>query len=211
MSSAHRPWWLLVNQPPGLITTLEEQATPAERGWVITGQPLVQGLAWLTCGPVSALLVIAVLVGAAIVMKATEMPAIAKAGFIAAFLALPALAWGVTIVLANKLSAPHLAAIRQAQTRRATIRWDRGLGQLLYSSDSASEQRLDFSQMRRVYAAPGIGARDVSQVCLVVETDFGPVILLNEALGSPAQKAALAEALEIERQNYARQQKTPLG
>jgi hypothetical protein len=129
-----------------------------------------------------------VLVGAAIVMQATEMPALGKAGFIAAFLGLPALAWGLTIVLANKLSAPHLAAIRQAQTRRAPSRWDRGRGQLLYSPDSVSEERLQFTQMRRVYVAPGIGARDVSQVCLVVETDFGPVILLNEAFGQPGPK-----------------------
>ena len=55
MSSYQRPWWLIVNKPAGLITTVKEETDSGERVFIIRGEPLVQGLVWLTWGPTTAL------------------------------------------------------------------------------------------------------------------------------------------------------------
>ena len=62
MSNYRRPWWLVVNKPAGLVTTVQEESSPGERIFIIRGEPLVQGLVWLTWGPVGALLVILILI-----------------------------------------------------------------------------------------------------------------------------------------------------
>ena len=108
MSKYQRPWWLLVNKPAGLITTIREDSGPNERVFMIKGEPLVQGLAWLTWGPVAALLVIVVLTGLAINLNIRDQAGSTRFLFVAAFLLLPALAWGLVTVLASKLSAKYL-------------------------------------------------------------------------------------------------------
>ena len=108
MSNYQRPWWLMVNKPPGLITTVQEESQPGERIFVIHGEPLVQGLAWLTWGPVTAVLVVGLLTGLALAINVREQTAFIRGGMVMAFLGLPALAWiGVTL-LVNRLSQKHL-------------------------------------------------------------------------------------------------------
>ncbi len=87
-----RPWWLIVNKAGGLITTVQEESSPGERIFIIRGEPLVQGLAWLTWGPVAALLAVVILAGLAINFDVKDQSGAMRALFGAAFLILPALA-----------------------------------------------------------------------------------------------------------------------
>ena len=66
MTRYQRPWWLIVNRSGGLKTTVQEETHPGERIFVVRGEPLIQGLAWLIWGPVAALVVVGILVWLAV-------------------------------------------------------------------------------------------------------------------------------------------------
>jgi len=204
MSAPHRPWWLLINQPAGLVTTIQDQSRPGERVFVVRGEPVVQGLAWLTCGPLAALLALAVVVGLALSADARTQPGMVRLAFIGAFLGLPALAWGLAVVAANMASARPVQAIKAAQTQECTIRMNQQLGQLSYQSAGApGGAQLDYANIRQAHVTPALGATDSKSVYLSLETDDGPVVLLNEQLGSHAQKADLALEIETALQQFA--------
>ena len=74
MNNYQRPWWLVVNKSAGLATTIQEEAYPGERIFIIRGKPLVQGLAWLTWGPGGALLAVVILAWLAIAFKVNVQP-----------------------------------------------------------------------------------------------------------------------------------------
>lgn len=211
MSNYRRPWWLVVNKPTGLITTVhEEPAGPGEQVYIIKGEPVVQGLAWLTWGPVGALAVILLLTGLAISFKISEGSGATKFLFVAAFLALPALAWGVATIIASRASARHLAAERQAEAQEAYICLNQARGELIYQPPGATRrQALPFEAIRRVKVAPPIGARNVKQLRLALETDNGPVVLLPESLGTQNQKIDLSQQIQEALKNYAQNKKSP--
>jgi len=197
VSQHRRPWWLLVNKPAGLVTTIQEESTPNERIFVIRGEPLVQGLAWLIWGPVTALVVVIALTGLAINFNIREQGGGMRFLFIAAFLILPALAWGVATIVMNRLSARHLQAERDAEAQKCVIRLNQAQGQLIYQIPTAdTEEYLAFHQIRGIRATPAIGARDGKSLQLMLHTDRGKIVLLNEALGTTSQKIDLARELE---------------
>ena len=203
MSSYQRPWWLLVNKPAGLITTIHEDSGPDERGFRVHGEPLVQGLAWLTWGPVAALVIVLILTGLAIGLNVSEQSGLTRFLFVAAFLTLPALAWGATTIVTNRLAAKHLEAERRAEAQDCFIRLNQKRGELSYKmSPSEAGARLAFGRIRRVRVAPGLGARDRKAMCLTLDTDGGAVVLLNEKLGTQAQKADLAHEIQKSLNNF---------
>ena len=205
MNNSRRPWWLLVNRPAGLVTTIHVESVPGQRRLIVRGEPVVQGLTWLTCGPISALLVIAFLTALAILVDVRAQGNIYRVLFIAAFLGLPALAWGITILIANRLSAPHLAAIRQADSQKRVIILDHRQGILSYNPSPSSEiHQIPYQQIQRVHVIPAIGAQDGTAVYLSLETDEGTIVLLGESLGSQAQKADLALEIDTAIQNHLR-------
>lgn len=204
MSGTPRPWWLLINKPAGLVTTIEDRSRPDERVFVIRGEPVVQGLAWLTCGPVAALLAIAVLTALAIAISAQTQPGTVRLLFVAAFLGFPALAWGLAVIIANRVSSRYVQAIRAAETQTCVIRLNQKTGKLTCNPpDEAEPIELSFEQIEHVHVTPALGARDSKSVVLALETSRGSVILLNEKLGNHAQKADVAQAIEAARQTYA--------
>ena len=197
MSRYQRPWWLLVNKSAGLITTIDEESGSDERCFRIRGEPLVQGLAWLTWGPVAALVVILVLTGLAIGLNVRAQSGAIRFLFVAAFLILPALAWGAVTIVANRLAAKHLTAERRAETQECFIRLNQQRGELAYGSNRSDEdKRFAFGRIRQVRVSPGIGVRDRKSMCLTLDTDSGAVVLLNEKLGTRAQKADLAHEIQ---------------
>jgi hypothetical protein len=176
---------------------------PGERRFIIRGEPVVQGLTWLTCGPISALLVIAILTGMAIFFDMREQESIYRVLLIAAFLGLPALAWGMTIVVANRLSASHLAAIKRAESQECVITLKHRQGILSYKTPQSSEvYQIPYQQIQQAHVIPAIGAQDGTSVYLALETDEGTIVLLSELLGSQAQKADLALEIETSVRNY---------
>jgi hypothetical protein len=204
MSSYRRPWWLIVNRPAGLITTVKEESAPGERVFIIRGEPLVQGLAWLTWGPVSAVLVVFLLAGLALAFQVREQATAIQGGVIVAFLALPALAWvGATIIL-NRLSQKHLQAERQADTHECRIRLKQDTAELLFRPRLyAQEQRLAYDQIRQARISYPLGERTSKTVRLTLDTDAGPVTLLGEELGSRLQKVDLANEIQQALKAYA--------
>lgn len=205
MNNPRRPWWLLVNRPAGLVTTIHDESVPGQRKFIIRGEPVVQGLTWLTCGPISALLVIAGLTALAILFDVRAQGTIYRVLFIAAFLGLPALVWGLTILIANRLSASHLATIREAESQECVITLKHRKGILSYKAPLTSESfQIPYRQIRQVHVTPAIGAQDGNAVYLSLETDEGTIVLLSESLGSQAQKADLALEIETAIQNYLR-------
>ena len=176
---------------------------PGERTFVIRGEPVVQGLTWLTCGPISALLVISVLTALAVLLDVTGQENIYRVLFIAAFLGLPALAWAITILAANRLSASHLAAIKQAESQECVITLKHRQGILSYKTPQSSQAyQIPYQQIQQAHVIPAIGAQDATMVYLALETDEGTIVLLSESLGSQAQKADLALEIQTAIQNY---------
>lgn len=200
----HRPWWLVVNKSANLITTVREEVRPGERLFIIRGEPLVQGLGWLIWGPAGALGVILLLAGLAVAFEINQQNWGLKALFIVAFLGLPALAWGVAAGLVTRLSARHLQAERQAETQECIIRLNQPQRELSYRSTAQpNEVKLTFEEIRQAKVAHPIGGRDTQTVQLMLETSQGPLILLNEALGSLNQKMDLAQEIQQALRDYA--------
>jgi hypothetical protein len=197
MSSYQRPWWLLVNKPPGLITTVQEESRPGERVFIIHGEPLVQGLAWLTWGPVIAVLVVLLLAGLALILNVREQSGFVRGAIVAAFLGLPALAWIGTTLLLNRLSQKHLQAERQADARECVIRLCQGEKVFYFrSSDESQEQSLPYSKIDQAKVTRPIGEQVGKNVRLTLNTDDGPVTVLDEALGTRIQKIDLATEIQ---------------
>jgi hypothetical protein len=201
VSTYKRPWWLPVNKPAGLITSVREESTADERRFIIRGEPLVQGLAWLTWGPAAALLVVAALTGAAIMLDIRAQGGPLRILFIATFLVLPAATWGLAVLAANRLAARHLETERQTEAQECQIRLNQMAGEFLYNI-GGQEEKLAFKDIRQVRVTRAIGSRDGKSLCLTLSTKDGVVVLLNERLGSEAQKVDLAREIQTALDTY---------
>jgi hypothetical protein len=198
-----RPWWLIVNKSARLITTVHEEVRPGERVFVVRGEPSVQGLGWLTWGPVGALVVILILAGLAVALEISKQGWAIKALFIVAFLALPALVWGLVSFLLTRISASLVQAERQAEAQECMLRLDHHQRQLTYrTTPHASEVNVAYQDIRQARVAHPIGGRDSNTVQLTLETHNGPVILLGEALGTLNQKMDLAQLIQQALNDY---------
>jgi hypothetical protein len=197
MSRYKRPWWLVVNKTASLTTTIQEEAHPGERIFVIRGEPLVQGLAWLIWGPIAALLVVGVLIWLAISLDIRAQSGAVRALIILALLILPALAWGVVALVLHLFSKKHVQAERQAGLQECFIRLDQKRATLFYQTTThPTQEKVEYSQIQQVRVAPTIGSQDITEMRLLLETDDGPIVLLNQKLGTLSQKNDLAQELE---------------
>lgn len=193
MSTEQRPWWLVISKSKGLVTTVEEEFSPDEQRFIIRGEPVVQGLAWLIWGPVAALLVIILVTGTAIALQVNQQPWQMRFLFIILFLLLPALVWGGVVVGLIRLSRPYLQAIRQTETKECFIRLNRRLGQLVYQTTaSPAEKKLAYEDIEQASITYPIGEREGRRGRLILNTSQGTVVLLDETLGTRAQKMDLA-------------------
>lgn len=192
-----RPWWLVVNKSAKLLTTVREEVRPGERVFVIHGEPLVQGLGWLIWGPAGALVVILGLAGVAVAFEINQQGWGVKALLIVAFLALPAVVWAGVALLVNRWSARHVQAERQLETQECVIRLDQQRRELSFCTTAQpTEIKLPYEQIRQAKVAHPIGGRDGMTVQLMLETLQGPLIVLNEALGTLNQKMDLAQEIQ---------------
>jgi hypothetical protein len=197
MNTYRRPWWLVVNKPAGLVTIVQEEFEPGEQIFIIRGEPFVQGLAWLTWGPVGALVVVLILTWLVIALNVREQSRTIQAFFIVAFLGLPALAWGGVALALNRLSEKYLQAERQAETEECVIRLNQKQRELFYqTSPSPTEKKVAYDHIRQARVAQPIGERGVKTLRLILETEEGTVVLLSEALGTPAQKTDLVQKIQ---------------
>jgi hypothetical protein len=202
--SFRRPWWLIVNKSSQLITTIHEETRPGVRIFVIRGEPLIQGLGWLTWGPIGALGTILLLTGLAIAFEISERSWLAKISFIAALLTLPALAWAGLSLLVARLSEKYVQAERQAESHQYLIRLDQNQGELSYQTNGQpEEEKLAYQHIRQAKVTHPIGGRDSKTLLLILETDHGPVILLNETMGTMNQKMDLAQEIQQALEDYA--------
>ncbi|GAB4437536.1 MAG: hypothetical protein Kow0031_19370 [Anaerolineae bacterium] len=210
MSDYPRPWWLIVNKSARLVTTVRDESTPGRRTFVITGEPVVQPVTWLTCGPAAALGVIAIITVAAIALDVQAQDSLTRATFIGLFLGLPSLAWGLTVLWANAKSGKHVAAIRRAEAQSCTISLNQQAGLLgCRSTPPDREMEIPYSQIRQVHVTPAIGASDVTKMNLTLETEDSSLVLLPEALGTHNQKADLAQEIDSAIRKYRDKQKSP--
>lgn len=194
MSNYQRPWWLIVNKPAGLVCTVQEETKPGEQVFIIRGEPVVQGLVWLTWGPVAALLVVVVLAGLAINLNVKEQIGAMKALFVVAFFGLPAVAWGIATIVLNWLAKKHLQLERQAGRQQGVIRLNQERGELYYQTTAhPQETRLAYQAIRQPRISYSFGEQQHQTGRLTLDTDNGPVVLLNEELGTRAQKIDLAD------------------
>jgi hypothetical protein len=197
MTRYQRPWWLIVNKSAGLNTTVQEEAYPGERIFVVRGEPLVQGLAWLVWGPVAALLVVGILVGLAILLDIKTQGSAVRGLLIMALLILPALAWGMVAAGLQLLSQKHLRAEREAEAQVCTIKLDQSQAALFYYTTAhPSEEKVPYGQIQQAKVTPAIGSQDLKKMRLILETDNGPLVLLSEKLGTLSQKRDLAQEIK---------------
>jgi hypothetical protein len=204
MAHYQRPWWLIVNKTDTLITTIQEDAHLGERAFVIRGEPLVQGLAWLIWGPLAALLVVGALIWLAISTDIRTQGDAGQALLILALLILPALAWGATAVILQLLSRKHLHAERQAGLQESFIRLNQKQAALFYQTTAhRTEEKIPYAQIQQVRVAPALGSQNIKEVRLILETDGGPIVLLNEKLGTLSQKNDLGREIKQTIENFA--------
>ena len=198
MSQIERPWWLLVNKSAGLVTTVQEAHRPGEQTFIVRGEPVVQGLAWLTWGPAGALLGILLMTGAAIAFDISEQSWALKFIFIGAFMVVPALLWGGVAGLTTRLARPYLDAAREAGRQSCTIHLNQVKGQLSFETNSSSvETMVAYSDIQYAEVTYPVGDRGGKRALLTLQTKQGPLTLLNEALGSQTQKTDLAEKIKV--------------
>jgi hypothetical protein len=203
MGEYRRPWWLVVNKPAGLVTKIHEEAAPGERIFVIRGEPLVQGLAWLTWGPVAALIAVTVMTTLAISLEVRTQPGIMKAWVVAGFLILPALAWAGAAVILSRLSARHLRAERQSGLQECTIRLNHAAGEFVYqTTDHSHEKKFTYKDIYQARITSLTEHPNNQATRLTLETSQGPVVLLDEALGTKTQKADLADEIQHALKRY---------
>jgi hypothetical protein len=203
VSEYRRPWWLLLNKGAGLVTTVQEEAKPGEQSFIIRGEPLVQGLAWLIWGPVAALLTILVLTWLAVTLNIREQSGTMRVFFIGLFLIIPALVWGGVILMMAQLSKKHVQAIRQAEAQSCTIYLRQRAGELLYQTSAPpTEGKVAYQHIQQAKVTYPIGERGGQKTLLTLKTDEGPLILLNENLGTPAQKNDLAQKIQYALETY---------
>ncbi len=196
ISNYRRPWWLLVNKPAGLITTVQEESNPGERIFIIRGEPLVQGLAWLTWGPVAALLAVVILAGLAVSFDVRDQSGAMRAFFVAAFLILPALAWGGATVALTRLSARHLQAERQADSQECIIRLNQKRGEFFYQTTAHPQgKKLAYNDIHQARLTYPLGQRGKAPR-LTLDTNEGVAVLLDETLATQAQKSDLANEIQ---------------
>lgn len=209
MTEYRRPWWLIVNRPAGLVSKVREEPSPGERIFIVRGEPVVQGLAWLTWGPVAALVAVVLLAGLAISFEVREQSGLVRGLFIMAFLALPALSWGVMTIILNQFSEKYLKLERQALAEQCIIRLNQNQGELSYQTSARPDERkIAFDDIRQVRVSYPVGARQNGPPRLTIETDEGPITLLNETLGTQVQKVDLANEIQAELKRYSKQQTT---
>lgn len=197
MGEYRRPWWLVVNKPAGLVTKIREEAGPDERAFIIRGEPLVQGLGWLTWGPVAALIAVTVMTALAISLEVRAQSGIVQAWVVAGFLILPALAWAVAAVILSRLSARHLRAERQSGLQECIIRLNHATGEFVFqSTPQAPEKKLAYKDIHQARLTPLTEHPHNQATRLTLETSEGSMVLLNEALGTQTQKADLADQIQ---------------
>ena len=205
MREIERPWWLLVNKAAGLTTTIQEEIKPGEQIYIVRGEPMVQGLAWLIWGPVAAIVTVALLAAIAIILNVREQSGLLRALFIACFLILPALTWGGITVLVIQRSKAYLQSVRQAETRIATIHLNQSEGLLAFqANNSAIERIIGYGDIQQVRVTFPIGEYEGKRARLTLETNQGPLILLDETLGTRIQKQDLAQKIQQVITLYAR-------
>ncbi len=197
MRHYQRPWWLVVNKSAHLNTTIEDDAHPGERIFLIRGEPLVQGLAWLIWGPVAALLTVGLLVWLAVSLEVSRQPWNIRGLMILLFLFLPAIAWGGVSLAAHLLAQKHLQTERHATRQECMIRLNQKQNALFYQTTAhPSEEQIPFAAIQRLRIAPALGSEDIKKTRLLLETDEGPIVLLNEQLGNFSQKKELTQEIE---------------
>ncbi len=188
-----RPWWLIINKSKGLVTTVREEYKPGEQVFVVRGEPMVQGLAWLIWGPLGAVIVAMVLASLAMAFDVKTQPAGVKILFIALFVILPALVWGGIVLLTIHFSRRHIQAVRQAEAKECTIRLDQQDRALfIQTTPPLSERKLSFSDIQQAQVTHPIGERHGHRALLTLTTKEGAVVLLDEMLGTQDQKTDLA-------------------
>ena len=198
-----RPWWLLVNKSARLTTTVREENKSGERVFLIRGEPLVQGLGWLTWGPAGALLAILILVGLAMALGISEQGWGLKVVFIVGFVVLPVLVWAGVALIIIRVSARFVQAEREAEAQTCLIRLKQKQGELFYqTSAQPCGETVAYEHIRQAKVTHAIGGRDHQALLLMLETEHGPVILLNESLGTQNQKLDLAHEIQQALKNY---------
>lgn len=210
MSSYQKPWWLIVSISQQITSTVRDESRLGERVFVVRGEPHVQGVTWLVCGPISALVIIGGMVGLAVALGVKEQGLLMQILFIVAFFALPALAWGVSVVLVNRASKKHVQAIKAARTQECLIRLNQKDGVLSYQLAGAStEEQLAYTYIESVKATPAVGAQSSKAMNLTLQTEDGPIVLLSEVLGSQVQKVDLAHEIQASLNRFEANKKPP--
>ncbi|GEM_PF-1847645 len=196
MSDYQRPWWLVVNKPIGLVTTIEKESSHGEQLWKIRGEPLIQSLTWLIWGPMGAMVAVMLLTFLAIVGNMREQPWLIRGLFIMLYFLAPALAWGGTAVMLHFLAKKHLQSERQTERQTCFICLNQTKAELSYQTTTQPKmQSLPYQRIRQAKVTHAIEQQNENAVCLSLESDEGTIILLNEMLGSRTQKIALAEEI----------------
>jgi hypothetical protein len=187
----------LINKSAGLVTTIQEESRPGEERYTLRGAPVVQGLAWLTWGPVGALLAVTLLTILAILFNLPEQRVLLKVLFIAAFFILPALAWAGLTLWVTVRSRKYIQALLAAESQICTIRLCHEPGQLYFTTGAmAAEQAIPYALIRQAKVTYPVGERGGKKTLLTLITENGSITLLNEGLGNPSQKIDLAQKIQ---------------
>lgn len=200
-----RPWWVISIKTEGLVSTVEEQTKPGERRFIIRGQPGVRDLSAVTWGPVAALMTAFLFAALAVALNMPSLPWVIRAPFIFGFLAAPALAWGAVTLWTMRQSTHHIQAERDAHSREYSITLKTERGELVYTTPTHPEAHIviRFDAIQQAKVSHPIGGRVGHDLRLTLDTVDGPFTLLDETLGTQAQKTDLAHEIQAALDDFA--------
>ncbi len=197
MSQYKPPWWLPMSKSVGLVTTIQEETKPGVRTFIVRGEPTTQGLAWLTWGPAAAVVAVLVITVFAITLDVREQSGAMRALFIGLFLIVPAVSWWIVMTVFSRISQRHVDAARSADAKICSIQLHQDEGILRYqTTQPVTKEQVSFRHIQQAKLEAPVGERDSKKVKLTLETHQGPIVLLNEALGTRTQKLDLANIIQ---------------
>ena len=193
-----RPWWALALQLPSLKTTLSEAEQDQQTLFEITGEPVLRGLAWITYGPLMAVVGVFVVGSLAWSLEISEQSGTNRALFACFMFVLPIIFWGIGGAAANKLMAKSLARQAAANTERVRIAVDSTAQTIQINQDTP----IPFAAVRsfKLITDSGVeyapNAETNPPAHLILDSKRGQITLLKKSMGTAQQKQQLVSKIE---------------
>ncbi|MEM7033664.1 MAG: hypothetical protein AAF629_29215 [Chloroflexota bacterium] len=198
MTTYKRPWWAIARQLPAFKATLQEDHQVTIKRHIVAGEPIILSFAWITYGPLFAVIGVAILTVVAWYIDISDQAMSNRIIFACSMLAFPAILWVVGGFVSSRFIQRFLDREIQSKVEHTTITLD--IEKQTLTVDQLSP--IDFAEIRAFKLVSDSGfAYEPDEdsnplVHLVMETSQGQVTILEKYLSTAQQKLQLISKLE---------------